>query len=254
MFSDVAGFTAMAEGLTPEALVGLINDYLDAMTEIVERHGGFVDKYIGDAIVAVFGAPLDDPAHARRGVETALACIETLERMNDRGAFVGRRLAIRIGLNSGRALVGNIGSKRRFNYTVMGDTVNLASRLEGVNKVYGTRILASEATVAAAAAVDGPALAWREVDRVRVKGRSAPIAIVEPLGPAAALSAEQNGRLSAYAAALARWRDAAFADAAGRFAALAEDGPARHFAAEAASLAQRGAPPGWEPINSLQEK
>ena len=254
MFSDIAGFTAMAEGLTPEALVGLINQYLDAMTEIVERHGGFVDKYIGDAIVAVFGAPLDDPAHARRGVDTALDCIDALERMNDEGVFAGRRLAIRIGLNSGRALVGNIGSKRRFNYTVMGDAVNLASRLEGVNKVYGTRILASEATAAAAAAVPGPELAWREVDRVRVKGRSAPIAILEPLGPVASLKPETTGLVASYAAALARWREAAFADAARQFAALPDDGPARHFAVEAAALATSGAPPDWEPINSLQTK
>src|SRR6476660_2858579 len=138
-----------------------MNEYLSAMTDIIEAHGGFVDKYIGDAIVAVFGAPLDDPAHAKNAVAAALACAARPT------AFPGRAVRQRIGLNTGDALVGNIGSRRRFNYTVMGDMVNLASRLEGANRFFGTAILAAEATKAAT----GAAFAWREIDAIRVKGR-----------------------------------------------------------------------------------
>ena len=146
-FSDVAGFTGISEKLSPGELVALMNEYLTAMTDIVEAHGGFVDKYIGDAIVAVFGAPHDDPDHALSAVRAALACQAKLSELNrDAVAFKGHRLACRIGINTGAMLVGNIGSRRRFNYTVMGDAANLASRLEGVNKMYGTRILASAAT------------------------------------------------------------------------------------------------------------
>ena len=126
-----------------------MNEYLSAMTDIIEAHGGFVDKYIGDAIVAVFGAPLDDPDHAANAVRAALRCAATAARARSRrGRIPGPRLRQRIGLNTGEALVGNIGSRRRFNYTVMGDMVNLASRLEGANKFFGTTIMASETTVA----------------------------------------------------------------------------------------------------------
>ena len=126
-----------------------MNEYLSAMTDIIESHGGYVDKYIGDSIVAMFGAPADDPAHARNAVAAALQCRDKLAELNaSHPAFAGRGLSHRIGLNSGEAVVGNIGSRRRFNYTVMSDTVNVASRLEGANKYYGTAIMASEMTMA----------------------------------------------------------------------------------------------------------
>ncbi len=133
-FSDIADFSSVAEKIPPADLVAAMNEYLTAMTDVIEAHGGFVDKYIGDAIVAVFGAPLDDPDHARNAVHAALECtarLATIERVH---AAFGAALRQRIGINSGDALVGNIGSRRRFNYTVMGDMVNLASRLEGLNK------------------------------------------------------------------------------------------------------------------------
>ena len=126
-----------------------MNEYLSAMTDIIEAHGGFVDKYIGDAIVAVFGAPLDDPDHAANAVRAALQCAARLAELDRVKAAFGGDVRQRIGLNTGEALVGNIGSRRRFNYTVMGDMVNLASRLEGANKFFGTTIIASETTVAA---------------------------------------------------------------------------------------------------------
>ena len=151
-FSDIADFSAFAEKIPPAELVAAMNAYLSAMTDIIEAHGGFVDKYIGDAIVAVFGAPLDDPDHAtQRGARRAAMRRDSSAELDRiQAAFEGRALRQRIGLNSGEALVGNIGSRRRFNYTVMGDMVNLASRLEGANKVFGTTIMASETTVALA--------------------------------------------------------------------------------------------------------
>jgi class 3 adenylate cyclase/CHASE2 domain-containing sensor protein len=176
-FSDLRDFTTLSEGLAPSELVTVINAYFDAMTEIVQSHGGYVDKYIGDAIVAVFGAPLDDPHHALHAVKTALACCKRLDEMNeDSESFHGRRLAMRIGINTGESLVGNIGSHRRFNYTVMGDSVNVASRLQDLNKRYGTTILVSEATVSAI----GPAIAFRRVDRANVKGRGQSVEIFTP--------------------------------------------------------------------------
>src|SRR5262249_3636448 len=181
-FSDVAGFSSFAETMSPADLIALMNVYLSAMTDIIESHGGFVDKYIGDAIVGVFGAPVAaDDDHASAAVLAALACCERLAELNKTAAaFKGHVLAHRIGLNSGEALVGNVGSGRRFNYTVIGDVVNLTSRLEGANKYYGTSILASEATVN----LTGATFTWREIDAVRVLGRARPLRLYEPLAPA----------------------------------------------------------------------
>src|SRR6185437_6191908 len=165
-FSDLADFTTLSENLSPGDLVRIMNAYLSAMTDIVEAHGGFVDKYIGDAIVAVFGAPHQDADHALHATLTAIECCRRLVALNDDGkSFLGRRLAMRIGLNTGEALVGNIGSRRRFNYTVMGDTVNLASRLQDLNKRYGTTILVSETTAEAV----GERIAFEHLGEVQVK-------------------------------------------------------------------------------------
>jgi class 3 adenylate cyclase len=178
-FSDVVGFSALSEGLRPNEVVALMNTYLSAMTDIIESQCGFVDKYIGDAIVAVFGAPADDPDHAAAATRAALRCQRRLAELNAAdGPFAARPLAQRIGLNTGEVLVGNIGSHRRFNYTVMGDAVNLASRLEDANRDHGTSILAAHATVAAA----GPGFAWRELGEIQVRGREGVVRIHEALG------------------------------------------------------------------------
>ena len=167
----------------------LMNEYLSAMTDVIERHGGYVDKYIGDSIVAVFGAPADDPDHAANAARAALDCCTQLAELNASSpAFQGYRLAQRIGINSGEALVGNFGSRRRFNYSVMSDAVNLASRLEGANKFYGTTVIASETTVA----LTGEAFAWRELDAIRVKGRIQALKIYELLARAADLTPERE--------------------------------------------------------------
>ena len=182
LFSDLEGFTAISEGLSPDRLVALMNRYLGAMTDVVEAHGGFVDKYIGDGILAVFGAPLADAAHARNAVSAALACQRALDELDLHDLLPSaKRLVARIGINTGEVLVGNIGSARRFNYTVMGDAVNLASRLEGANKQHGTRILISETTANALA----DTFELREIDTITVKGREQPVRVYEPIGYAA---------------------------------------------------------------------
>ncbi|MBI5263597.1 MAG: adenylate/guanylate cyclase domain-containing protein [Bradyrhizobium sp.] len=251
-FSDVAGFSSISEKLTPTELVALMNEYLSAMTDIIENHGGYIDKYIGDSIVAVFGAPVDDPDHARNAVRAALQCRHRLEELNtDSAAFQGYRLAHRIGLNSGGALVGNIGSKRRFNYTVMSDAVNVASRLEGANKYFGTSIMASEMTVAQT----GGTFAWRELDAIRVKGRAEPVNVYEPLAEAGQESEQQSRTAAAYAEGLAHWRAREFERATACFDRIAgEDPPSAIFSRRAKELATHPPPPDWEPVNTLEGK
>lgn len=182
LFSDIAGFTRISESTAPAALVQALNGYFSTMTEIIEAHGGFVDKFIGDAIVAVFGAPAENPDHAAQAVRAALRMRDVLRAEPERYGINGLPFKTRIGLNTGRVLIGNIGSPRRFNYTVIGDAVNLAARLEGANKYYGTAVLTSDATQAAA----GAGLCWRPIDRVRVVGRERPVAVFEPLNEAEA--------------------------------------------------------------------
>jgi adenylate cyclase len=250
-FSDVAGFSSIAEKMTPDALVALMNEYLSAMTDIVEELGGYVDKYIGDSMVAVFGAPLDDQDHTRHAVRTALRCCSCLEELNQSvAAFQGHHLRHRIGLNTGEALVGNIGSRRRFNYTVMSDAVNVASRLEGANKYFGTSILASETTVQ----LTGDTFVWRELDAVRVKGRSNPVNVYEPLAEAGRQTAEQSAYCVTYARGLAAWRNRDFTGAAACFESSAQIDPAAAaFLARARYLVAN--PPGadWEPVTDLND-
>ncbi|MBR0793008.1 adenylate/guanylate cyclase domain-containing protein [Bradyrhizobium manausense] len=251
-FSDLSGFSSIAEKMTPNELVALMNDYLSAMTDIIESHGGYVDKYIGDSIVAMFGAPADDPDHAEHAVAAALQCRDRLEELNgSHPAFRGRGLAHRIGLNSGEAVVGNIGSRRRFNYTVMSDTVNLASRLEGANKYFGTVIMASEATVNQSRS----AYSWRELDMVKVQGRDEPIRVYEPLAGKNQETREQGIRAATYARGLACWRVRDFTKAAELFeSAASDDPPCGYFAKRARALAANPPAAEWTPVNKLEGK
>ena len=249
LFSDLVRFSTLSETMSPPNLVALVNRYLSEMTDSIEAHGGFIDKYIGDAIVAVFGAPLDDGHHAESAVRAALACDERLEFLNANSKAANvPALAHRIGINSGPAIVGNIGSRRRFNYTVIGDSVNLASRLEGANRYFGTSIIASDRTVALARA----SFAWRELDTVRVKGRMEAVPIYEPLALSGRETADQMARAEKYREGLALWRAGNFAAVAAAFARFAEaDPPAAMLMKRAKALALE--PPGtdWEPINAL---
>jgi len=176
LFSDIRSFTTISEGLSPEALVHFMNQYLTAMTEIILKHEGTLDKYIGDAIMTIFGAPEHQEDHAVRACESAIQMFEKLYDVRDSWTDEGLpEVQIGVGINTGEMVVGNMGSQRRFDYTVMGDNVNLASRLEGLSKLYGVKILVSEFTVEK---VSG-GFVFRELDYVRVKGREQPIKIFE---------------------------------------------------------------------------
>jgi adenylate cyclase len=177
-FSDLQGFTGISEGLNPQQLTSLLNDYLTAMTDIIQEEGGTVDKYEGDAIIAFWNAPLAQPDHAARAVRATLRCQAKLAQMRPelRGR-TGKDLYMRIGLNTGDVVVGNMGSHNRFNYTILGDAANLASRLEGVNKQFGTFTIMAETTYSAM----GGAFPARELGKVAVVGRKAPVRIFEPM-------------------------------------------------------------------------
>jgi class 3 adenylate cyclase len=251
-FSDLAGFSSISEKMTPAELVTFMNEYLSAMTDIIESKGGYIDKYIGDSIVAVFGAPADDSNHAGNAAHAALGCRARLDELNQSSAaFQGYKVAHRMGLNSGAALVGNIGSRRRFNYSVMSDAVNVASRLEGANKYYGTTIAASEMSVA----LTGSTFTWRELDAIRVQGRSAPVKIYELLAEAGQETPQQTASAAVYAEGLAHWRNRDFGAAAKCFERVAEiDRPSAFFLGRANAFRSQPPGPDWEPVSTLEAK
>jgi adenylate cyclase len=220
-FSDVQGFTSISERLSPEELTALLNDYLSAMTDIIQEEGGTIDKYEGDAIVAFWNAPLSLEDHAVRGVRAALRCQARLAGMRPAlRARAGRDMHQRIGMNSGPAVVGNMGSAAHFNYTMLGDQVNLAARLEGVNKQFGTYTMISEALLER---IDG-AFPARELSRIAVVGREEPIRVYEPM-----LQAEYEARrneLAIFAKGLVHFYDGAFIEAQRVFSLIAATDPA----------------------------
>jgi len=177
LFSDIRGFTSLSEAMDPEALVALMNEYFTAMTEKVFEHGGSLDKYIGDAIMAIYGAPLAAPRHPFLACRSALEMLDVLDELQKH--WQGRGLppiGIGVGINTGPMIVGNMGSHDRFNYTVVGDAVNTASRIESLNKTYGTSILIAENTYEL---VKGEFPCVREVDVVRPRGRQQLVKIYE---------------------------------------------------------------------------
>ncbi len=181
LFSDLQGFSSFSERLDPEALTALLNDFLSEMTDIVFDTGGTLDKYEGDAIIAFWNAPLGQHDHARRAAEAAVLCQARLRELAPQfEARCGADLVMRIGMNTGEVVVGNMGSRQRFNYTVLGDAANLASRLEGANKAFGTHAMVSEATWTR---TEG-AFIGRELGRLRVVGRSTPVKVFELAGMA----------------------------------------------------------------------
>ena len=254
MFSDIRGFTSIAEKLTPEELVHLLNEYLTAMTDVVFKYDGLLDKYIGDAIMAVFGAPLEQPDHALRACRTAVDMMSELRRLREKWAAEGRPdVNIGVGINTGDMVVGNMGSQMRFDYTVMGDSVNLASRLEGTNKEYKTNVIISEFTLEQIK----DEFFCRELDSVQVKGKKRPVRIFELLGyrKDAAQWQEFVGR---FEAGLAKYRAGLWDEAIAAFRSVLEirpeDYPARLYIERCEALKEH--PPGgaWDGVFTMTTK
>jgi class 3 adenylate cyclase len=219
LFCDMKGFTTLSEGTTPQGLVRVMNHYLSTMSEPIRSHRGIIDKYIGDAIMAYWGPPFTaEDEHARLACLTAVDMVGRVARLRtDVSEILGVRALpsdcdIRIGIATGDVLVGSIGSEFMMSYTVMGDAVNLASRLEGANKLYGCRSLISEATMLAA----GDVIEAREIDRLVVVGQTFSQAIFEIMGLKGELTPQQLSLRAHYADGLAayrarRWEDASIA-------------------------------------------
>ena len=253
--SDIEGFTGITETLDANRLVEELNAYFDDMTKAIRDHEGTVDKFMGDGILAFFNAPRDVPDHA------ALSCRAALESIAMTEAAVASRIAegrpvfrIRVGLAVGEVLVGNVGSSERFGYTVIGDTVNVAARLEGVNKAYGTRIIASDELRADA----GGGFEWRRLDRVAVAGRAGGLPISELIGVAGEVDAGRLARRDRYEAALDAYLEGDFQTAADGFTALAtsypDDKAAAVMAERSTNLAEDPTPADWDGVYVFRTK
>lgn len=248
-FSDIQGFTAIAETLSPTALTELLNEYLTAVTRVLLDQGGTVDKYEGDAVIAFWNAPSEQRDHPVRAVRAALHCQAELARRQPAfRARAGTCLCTRIGIHTGRVVVGNLGSDLRFDYTFLGDAGNLAARLEGVNKVFGTRLLISEATWSRLAETF-PA---REISRIRVVGRSEPVRVYEPM--LASDWEQKDAVIKTFTGALGQYYAGDFEKARQAFLSIGEqDPPAAAYARRCARLAERPPAP-WHGVWDMTEK
>ena len=254
-FSDLAGFTSMSEKLTPEEVVTLLNRYLTAMTDIILASGGIIDKYEGDAIMAFWGAPLPQEDHAARG---CLAALENQTRLAElRQEFIRTGLPpvfARIGINTGEMIIGNLGSSQRFDFTVIGDSVNLASRLEGAGKEYGTAILISEETYLQAQG----AVEVRELDLLQVKGKQMPVRVYELMARKGGLDPDQRRGCELFAEGLALYRKQDWDEAVRRLQQVLglnpEDGPAKAFIRRCQAYKENPPGPGWNGVYRLTTK
>jgi adenylate cyclase len=248
-FSDIVGFTSISERLAPEQLVDLLARYLDEMTAAILANGGTVDKFIGDAIMAFWGAPRAHDRHPLAACRAALANRARLEELRAQWTRSGLpELRARTGIHTGAATVGNFGSPSRLDYTAIGDTVNVASRLEGLNRVYGTEILISAVTREAVA----DAMVTRPIDKVAVKGRTEGIMIYELVGETGVVSETEQARIALYAAALGLYFNGDFAAAREAFAALLEADPedtaAKVMADRCETYGASPPPPDWDGV------
>jgi len=249
-FSDLEGFTSISEALDPEALTNLLNVYLSAMTDIIHEEGGTIDKYEGDAIIAFWNAPLEQPDHVVRCVRAALRCQARLAQMRpDFHNILGKSLNMRIGINTGYAVVGNMGSRSRFDYTMIGDAVNLAARLEGINKQFGTYTLISQTSMEQMA----NAFPVREIGRVTVVGRSKPVVVYEPFLPEA-IDARKQTTVARFSEALDLFYQGDFIQAQVVFSTLAdEDAPARAYVLKCRDLIEHS-PSDWQGVWDIDRK
>ncbi len=254
MFSDIRSFTSISEGLTPNELVRLLNEYLGEMTDILFQRWGTLDKYIGDAVMAFWGSPFPQEDHAFRACACALDMTARLEELNLKWELEGRKpLSIGLGINTGQVSVGNMGSERRFSWTVMGDPVNLASRLEGLNKEYHTTRIVSENTYARVR----DHFLFRELDCISVKGKLKPVVIYELVG-----HNKDQARfvelLRLYEQARGAYQRQSWDEAAQRFETVLSrypsDGPSQVFLQRAREFVQESPAPGWDGVYVMKTK
>lgn len=247
MFTDLAGFSTFSERLGPVELTALLNDYLSEMTDIILEEGGTLDKYEGDAIIAFWNAPLQQSDHAVRACRAALRCQRRLAELRDTyQQRTGAALRMRVGLNTGDVVVGNMGSRKRFNYTILGDAANLASRLEGANKAFGTEIMASGSTWQLASAQ----FCGRKLADLRVVGRKTAVAVYELTG---FVGDAAPAAWDAFAAGLAHFREGNFAGAKEIFEKLPDDPAAQHYLRRCTELCAQP-PASWDGVWGLTEK
>ena len=256
LFSDIEGFTTFSQKMEPERLVALLNEYLSVMSDVIFRNEGTLDKYEGDAIMAFWGAPIPQPDHPLLACRTALQMNEALRRLNSDWAQQGKpHLNIRIGINTGPMVVGNMGSAGKFAYTVIGDSVNLASRLEGANKEYRTTIMVSEQTYNF---VRNGILA-RKLDRITVKGRTEPVATYELLQELdAPVEPELREFLAVYEEGLERYYGRRWSEAIALFERALGlkpgDGPSALYISRALAYAASPPPPDWDGVFVMTTK
>jgi len=261
MFSDIRGFTTISEKLDAQDLAIFLNSYLSDMTNIVFDTRGTLDKYIGDAVMAFWGAPVEEPNHAVNACSAAIAMMKRVRELQILWEAEGKpKLDIGIGLNSGPASVGNMGSALQHGYTALGDTVNLASRLEGLNKEYGTHILVNESTYAA---VKDAGLLFRELDIIRVKGKLQPVTIYELVGKLSELEqdltlGELRQRLQDFAAARELYRRRDWEQAQNAFQEILnrapDDGPSRMYWKRCQEYLFDEPPVGWDGVFTMTHK
>ena len=246
-FSDLQGFSSISERLDPHDLTGLLNEYLTDMTDIILEEDGTLDKYEGDAIIAFWNAPLDQPDHALRACRTAVRCQEKLEqRRQEFERRAGAPFRMRIGINTGTVTVGNMGSRQRFDYTVLGDAANLASRLEGANKAFDTFTMVAESTwVQTKGAIPG-----REMGLLRVVGRKTPVRVFQPLTPDTPMAEEH---LQAFNQALDSCQHGRWTEALDVFSVLDKDPLSAVYAKRCRELLDKPEA-SWDGIWNLTEK
>ncbi len=254
LFADIRNFTGIAEKLDPLEVSRLLNAFLTSMTRVIQRHRGTIDKYIGDAIMAFWGAPVADSQHARNALLSAIEMQGALAELQHGFKRSGwPEIKVGIGVNTGEMHVGNMGSSFRMAYTVMGDAVNLGARLEGLTKVYGVTIAVGEATRTAV-----PDFAFLELDRVRVKGRDESTAIFSPVGPRSDMGKDTKKMLKCHRAALRYYRDRDWDSAEKEFFGLAQWHPDRKlFGLYLDRIAFfRSNPPGddWDGVTDIEHK
>lgn len=252
LFTDVRGFTPIAETMTPEELTAHMGEYFDGMIETLRRGGATIDKLIGDAIFAFWGAPIPDPEHAKHAVAGVLDCRNRLQEFNRKATETGLPpLPTHFGMSAGPVMVGNVGSHSRLNYTAIGDVVNVASRLERVNILYGTEVLVTD-TVREGA---GDSFVWRRIDRVRVKGKTAAVEIYEPIGPRDEVPKATLKFVSTYEGALFLYQAGEFDAAIEAMGTLySQDPSVRRLIGRCREYSKNLPPDGWSGVSEFDFK